>query len=186
MVTANDHSVQSALVVQQVAVEQTQVPTNNNPIVPSMNNTLTEEQRDNMQQLNWSKTNQSQNQCSDPAVHEFTSKPVQVSPPAKHKRRSRKASTPVVDDMVRRSTKRFKPEGFKLEILEIHRKPRKSKKVLTSAELETKLQAIQEYTAADGAMVPIPVIQNIAKAFCAVPPEEVTEAILQSGRESNE
>ncbi|KAF0936196.1 hypothetical protein E2562_039484 [Oryza meyeriana var. granulata] len=123
MVTANDHSVQSALVVQQVAVEQTQVPTNNNPFVPSMNNTLTEEQRDNMQQLNW--------------ILEFTSKPVQVSPPAKRKRRSRKASTPVVDDMVRRSTRRFKPEGFKLEILEIHRKPRKSKKVLTSAELET-------------------------------------------------
>lgn len=49
MVTADDHSVQSALVIQQVAVEQTQVPANNNPLVPCMNNTLTKEQRDNMQ-----------------------------------------------------------------------------------------------------------------------------------------
>jgi hypothetical protein len=49
IITTNDHSVQSALVIQQVAVEQTQVPANNNPLIPGMNNTLTKEQRDNMQ-----------------------------------------------------------------------------------------------------------------------------------------
>jgi hypothetical protein len=80
--------------------------------------------------------------------------------------------------MVRRSTRRFKPPGFKHTILESKMRPRRSKQITATANLEVNLQILQEAAVAEGAMIPVPVLQELATSCCAVPPEEVTEDIL--------
>lgn len=81
---------------------------------------------------------------------------VPPSPPAKRKRQSQKGPTPVVDDMVWRSIRKRKPEGFRHVHLDFVKGQRGPRETPTSPVLEDHLQSIEEAAAGDDeAMIPI-------------------------------
>lgn len=108
-------------------------------------------------------------------------------PATKSKRQSRKVPTPVVDDMVRRSNRKRKPEGFRHVHLDFVKGKRGPRETSTSPVLEDHLQTIEEAAAMDvGTMIPVEAMQDLATHFCAVPLEEVSTAILLNNQSSNE
>jgi hypothetical protein len=107
--------------------------------------------------------------------------------PVKRKRQSRKCLTPVVDDMVRRSIRKHKPEGFRHIHLDFVKGQRGPRETPISPILEDQLQGIEEAAAMDDeAMIPIEAMQDLATQFCAVPPEEVSDDVLLNNHPSNE
>lgn len=81
--------------------------------------------------------------------------------------------------MVRRSIRKHKLEGFRHVHPDFVKGKRGPRETPTSPVLEDHLQAIEEATAVDDeTMIPVEAMQDLATRFCAVPPEEVSAAVL--------
>lgn len=104
--------------------------------------------------------------------------PIQAIPPTPaRKRKSRKRTTPIVDDEIQRNTRQHQMPGFVHMELDEKSKPRKLSKKDTK-QLKRQLELQMDDAAQQDQMLPIELMQDLAINYCEVPPKEVTDIKL--------